>query len=946
MEWERVAAVGSGSGYLIGPRLVLTSAHVAGSGTVPVFRPGRPGTYTGRVVWAGTPDGRDDAALVRLDDPLWTPLPGGPVPWGRTVTHRPGLLCQCWGVPDLVQRDGMPVEVSQRSGTLNPGDRMVGDRYVMNLDGHPPAARADGSSPWGGLSGAAMFCGDLLTGVIAVDPAGRQHAVLEAVPAYVLLRDPEFAALAGTRWEAIELRGLTDARSRVPDGTRVSSPAGLLPARRAVVPFRGRDSVLAALQEWATTSPDTVRLLHGPGGQGKTRLAHQFGERLSRAGWPVVWLDPDRGTDDLRVLGETVVPVLVVVDYAEARGRQVAALVEVLAARRHSAPVKVLLLARTAGAWWDELAAEGDVVRDVLDSTQVEALPVLDDTASDRAEAYRSALDAFGTALTDLLGLSPASWAGVVDRVPALDRDRTVLAVHMSALADLLDAAHPLQDTRPRGPEDRILDHERGYWRAAAESHGLLPDLGLATLTDVVAAASLLSPLSPAEVDTVVARVPGVADQPRDRRRTVRAWLTQLYPTAGGVFEGVQPDRLAERLVGRLIVDRDPDCVVDGLIPQLDDEQAVRLLTVCVRAAAHAVFGDRVADAVTQWCVRFPDVLLVPAVEVAARVAAPEPLVDVVDHLVGDASTGTADLERVWRVLPQRSQVWGEPAISAGQAVVARYRTEPGVDDLAWALHNLSVDLGWLGRHDDGLATATEATDLYRQLTDRDPDQFLPHLATSLNTLSMHLGELGRPDESVSAVTESIGIHRRLADQDPDRFLHELATGLNNLAIDLRQLDRPEDGLAAISEAVDIRRRLTAEDPHTFESELAVSLNTLSIALGVLDRFEEGLAAITEAVTIRRTLSERHPDVFLADLAGSLANLSILLGGLGLPAAAVEAISEATDLFRRLADRHPNAFLPDLALSLDTLADQLADAGHPEESATAAREAADIRRRS
>ncbi|WP_146098837.1 hypothetical protein [Nocardia nova] len=76
MQWDRVlgvTGVEAGSGYLIGPRLVLTSAHVTGAATteVRVFRPGRQGEYVATVVWCGTPGGRTDAALVEVTDPDW-----------------------------------------------------------------------------------------------------------------------------------------------------------------------------------------------------------------------------------------------------------------------------------------------------------------------------------------------------------------------------------------------------------------------------------------------------------------------------------------------------------------------------------------------------------------------------------------------------------------------------------------------------------------------------------------------------------------------------------------------------------------------------------------------------------------------------------------------------------------------------------------------------------
>src|SRR4051812_17171326 len=66
-------------------------------------------------------------------------------------------------------------------------------------------------------------------------------------------------------------------------------PSRMLNARRAVVPFTGRDTELAALHTWRDTGPRLgVRWLHGPGGQGKTRLAAQFAADSARAGWKIV----------------------------------------------------------------------------------------------------------------------------------------------------------------------------------------------------------------------------------------------------------------------------------------------------------------------------------------------------------------------------------------------------------------------------------------------------------------------------------------------------------------------------------------------------------------------------------------------------------------------------------------------------------------------------------
>jgi tetratricopeptide (TPR) repeat protein len=971
VERERVVAVngpgGRGSGYVIAPRLVLTSAHVVTNtqASLKVFRPGRPGTFTARPVWCGTPEGRDDAALVLIDDPTWTPLPDAPLAWGRTVTHQPSIACQTWGLPQIVQREGRAPDTGQVTGTLNPGSRLVADVYELNLDSFPP----EGDSPWAGMSGAAVFCGDLLAGVVAVDPAGRQHSALEAVPAYVLLSDKTFAeVVAGyageevLRCEAIELQSLSDPRSHVTPGGPIRSPAALLTAHRAVVPFRGREDALNELHAWAAQPGVGVWLLHGPGGQGKTRLAHEFATRLQHEeqAWATVWLDPAANAESVAVMAAVSSATLVVVDYAENRADQLVALFTALARTASTVPVKVLLLARTAGGWWDELAATGgDSVRDIADLVRRRSLSVLDVTPQGRKLTYQAAVSAFAAALCAVPALSDRPWAAIVAALPEpTGAASTVLAVQMSALADLLDAATSGKGTVDvkiapdlPGPEDRVLAHERGYWKSTATAQGLLPGLTLATLTDVVIAAAVLGPDAAEDLGAMVARVPAVADQPADRRDAVQAWLLSVYPAGDdGVFEGLVPDRLAERLVGRSILQTGRTSVVQQLATQVDGDEAVRLLTVCTRAAAHAVLGSGVGDWLTRLCVKQADTLAVAAVEVATRVEAPVPLVRAIDQIATMDRGNTALLERVQDALPSQSQVHGEAAVKIGQALVDHQRQslaeDPSQDGsrLALRLNNLGICLGRVGREEEGLVAIGEAVEIHRVLAERRPDAFLSDLPMSLNNLAVCLANLGRREEGLVAIGEAIEIHRVLAVRRPDAFLSDLPMSLNNLAVCLANLGRWEEGLVAIGEAVEIYRVLAEVDPDAFLSDLAMSLNNFAYQLGGLGRWEEGLVAIGEAVEIYRVLAEVHPDAFLLNLAMSLNNFANQLGGLGRWEEGLVAIGEAVEIYRVLAGQRPDAFLSGLALSLNNFTIRLVNLGRREEALAAIGEAVEIYR--
>ncbi len=66
-------------------------------------------------------------------------------------------------------------------------------------------------------------------------------------------------------------------------------PSRLLAARYQVVDFFGREPELAELATWRDDPGlgPTVRLVHGSGGQGKTRLAAQFAQRCAELGWTV-----------------------------------------------------------------------------------------------------------------------------------------------------------------------------------------------------------------------------------------------------------------------------------------------------------------------------------------------------------------------------------------------------------------------------------------------------------------------------------------------------------------------------------------------------------------------------------------------------------------------------------------------------------------------------------
>ncbi|MFC9263811.1 tetratricopeptide repeat protein [Streptomyces hydrogenans] len=917
-------------------------------------------------MWSGTSGGRDDASLVLVDDsPHWQP-PTTAVRWGRPDTTRPGTQCETWGVPDEAQRPGHPIEASHLYGEVNPGSGFVGNQYVMDL--RTPAAGwpTDGTSPFAGLSGAPVFCDRYLTGVVAADRAGSAHGRLNVVPAYVLHNDPEFRAVLtahgtgpATGLEAVEFQDLADPAQFPARRPRPATPAALLEAVRQVVPFHGRDDLVTELETWCRRDGFGAWLLHGPGGQGKTRIAHHLGQQLTADGWTVLWPRTAAHPEQLLELRRAARPLLVVLDYAETRPEQLTTLVEAAAEHPGTSPFKLLLLARTAGDWWEQAQRATRLAEGYLTDARARTLTPLEDDPGRRAAHYHAAAQALAAELPHIDGLAGHDWTATATTLTppqGLGQNEygNALTLHMSALVDLLDitragSPEPAHSTETRDSahdvEDRLLGHEDRYWRNTATAHGLTPVLSMDTLRTAIAAAHLTSANDREHADHLWQRLPALSDQPRDRRDQVTTWLATLYPatTPGGPPWGtLQPDRLAERHTGRTLLAN--PYLADRLLTGADHTQTPQLLTVYSRAAAHPSLLQ-LDSRLTEFCVRHHEALAPHIVTTATRTDHPEPLITALDTITTHPETTLTTLTTVHDLLPDTSHRLALTAALLANTITSHYRalTDANPDvylpDLAVSLNDLSVRLGGVGRREEGLAAIQEANGHYRALADANPDAHLPDLAMSLNNLSIRLSEVGRREEGLAAIQEANGHYRALADANPDAHLPDLAMSLNNLSNRLSEAGRREEGLTASREAVAIRRALADANPDAYLLDLASSLNNLSIWLGGVGRREEGLTAVQEAVAIRRALVDANPDAHLPDLASSLNNLSNHLGEAGRREEGLAVIREAVAIRRALADANPDAYLLDLASSLSNLSNRLGEVGRWEEGLAAVQEA-------
>lgn len=717
-------------------------------------------------------------------------------------------------------------------------------------------------------------------------------------------------------------------------------PSRVLAAESRIVPFAGRGDELARLAAWRDDPEPglSVLLVHGTGGQGKTRLAAQFAVDSADNHW-TVWAghhSSDPTAAPVLAPGRTGRALVVVVEYAERWPVDDLQLFLQNPILRVPQRARILLVSRSAGSWWPGIRhrlGKADIA--VGESIDLEPLAP---SPEQRRDVFSAARDTFAT----IFGVRP----GLVRFPERLGGDdfEVVLSVHMAALVAVDALAHGRRIPAAQvGLSAYLLNREYDYWQSRYDH-----DPEFTTAPAVLARTVHTGTLTQRQPRALASRIlagSGVATMP-DALAVVDDHAACYPPAVPGFgLEPLYPDRLGEdflalRMPGHGHGDYVPDPwgrTVPGRLLALAKESDFAALT-------RPVLGVLI-EAAHRWPhVRdhlHPILLADPRVAVDAGGVALARLAE-----IDGIDTGL--LDAILPLLPDGRHVDLDVGAARISEVLTRAKLAHTDDDETRA--GLLAELGKrqqaVGLYREAHQCVAAAVTIYRRLAETAPEQFRRPLLRALHLDGIALSDLGRTEEALAHAEELVALERRYSDPASDTDLRSLANSLHHLSIYLSDLGRWNTSLAPAEEAVGILRDLNARAPSTPHlADLAFSLDGLGTRLHELARPRDAAPLLREAVEIYRSLAKTDPNSYLPSLSAAVHNLGSVLSDLGRHNESLSCARESVRVDRQLVAANPRAFLPDLAMSLINLAIDLGALGQEESALPFGEESLEIRRR-
>jgi tetratricopeptide (TPR) repeat protein len=683
---------------------------------------------------------------------------------------------------------------------------------------------------------------------------GVAAALANFVPAYVAALLGFGSGVAGymgqRAWERrIESGSLKqrweDALETAPPADPIAASESILnsltPEVRAVHFNLAATQYQRALMRWCLEDEDPSRviLVTGRAGAGKTRTVLELSEELAGRGWDYGWVRPGKGAAAVDVASGWKRPVLLLVDDCQTRSDLKDTLASI--ARIQSGKVRVLLLARESGPWWNRMRSGLDVDTvaqiELWHTVEIKAIALSEHAQKQMfAQATREFARHFDREVPSVV---------VAAQIPA----PSTLLIHAAAAVAVrapLDGEVQIDDA-----VEKLFELEGRYWMSSSREKAA----GKFSINDIRAAVALSVLIGANSLEDSTRRLralPHFSGMARDDLEIFANWLRELYPQFGDDWLSPRlPGRLAERFAAMQLVTSQnfAAAVVAAAMP----DRTERLVLTLLRATKHTVAAR---EAVAVVLAPAPVSLLRMAISLTCDIAAPidSELAKVVEKRV----LTETEIDSLLEVLPANpinggicsklgfspvfgARLTGEIALPRTRAAVTRQRLANATEPMTKArlLDDLREGLCAVVQVEQALATAYKAVDAWRLAVDEDcrdsSSTALAGLAASLS----HLGDVqiqayfqrgaGSTDSNslismgIHSMESAIKLWRALEQKDPTSHRASLARALEAVGAASNV-----PGVDALRESVDLWRRLAKSD-QSHRGDLATALDYFAL---------------------------------------------------------------------------------------------------------------------
>jgi nucleoside phosphorylase/tetratricopeptide (TPR) repeat protein len=756
---------------------------------------------------------------------------------------------------------------------------------------------------------------------------------------------------------------LSKGTSKLPSNPK---PSDLLRADYGVVPFSGREQLLKELEQWRKHE-DVVRiqLIHSPGGMGKTRLFTHWASMVRESGenWTTGFMrEPvkDGWFERLSCLGR---PLLIGIDYAERWGsRRLAEVLEPLVKHNQSGrslPVRVVLLARNAEVWWDELKSQSD---SLLGALLTSHLPLYLQPLAIKPNQRKQIFTNASTQFAKVLNKKPEPEPPVPLDGPLFKRALYLLMAALVSVEGLSITSTDIAGTTPNVESQEgfdtsaeqvmaaVLDHEQRFWQPKSATSKLLTDYEQAQWPHaacyLMCAATLLGGLNHAQCQSLASRL--WKDLDIRYHKDLLYQLHQLYFTIDSEelhLSPLMPDLLGEALVERTLNRKG---LRTDFLQVVFHEESESCITHGLEVLGILSQHD---DGISSWAPQ----ILSPlekrahlALRASKRIGNRTAFGRLGDYVLGQIQLASKEakqrvaftLERegfpVGTVSLRQLALWvSEERLTNLQVLADRFPNFTNKIALARMLNNVSTLQSSTGQSIEALENSQKSAILFESLVEDDRDRIAPDFAMILLNLGTRFGENSKHKEGLNHSLRALKMYEELAFKESDTFSPFVARSLNNISNTYSNLKQYSNALDYAKRATQLLQQLNSKFRGAYLPDFVMSIHNLANKYSQTNHHQDALRCAQTASELYRQLSVSQPDLFLPDFAMSLISLANRYSDLSDFQNAEIYAEKAVPIYESLAFKHQGAFSSGYIRSLGTFANILNQVEKHEEALNA-----------